>query len=551
MSESPGERPNTSPGYHRWQRALALLLCACAAAIFVRSTVVVDRSPELTFFYNLPPFFDGVQYFAEAASLASEGSPTIWINGERQPSIYPFGYSLLTAALIPFVQEPVAAAYLVNVIASALILVFTGLVTWRLHGLLPASVVVLLVSALPIFVLLGNSPMSGSSAGVVFVACVGSWLLYARGGRSHWGMLASFLVGVGVWFKTGAVFFVPLLLFGTLAPVGMTLTRRFRALVVHGGVAAIGVAPVLAYNWLMFGNPVLSGYHHWSGSGPMANIGGRPRFAVANIGPRLVDLLREALELPLAFNTANIFGSGSWIGAPAMVLLIVASTAALRKREWLCVTAGSSVYLLSMLCYYRYFGRLYFPLFLLGAMAVGPLVGAVTEMRPGGWKRLYAVALTSLLLASVLGFSRPGATIELPLLLRTDRFERQVAANFLLAKEVRAELADDDCLVVTDLLTPYVSAITGPAARVLSLEGERQFSHHRLYAFSVEARDAEISGVRRHGGCVIAALAGNFSELDERLPAGDGFLWETFYAVEHIGNRRYGAARLVPDAPTR
>ncbi len=401
---------------------------------------------------------------------------------------------------------------------------------------------------MPAFAILGNSPLSGSTAGLVMIACVGSWLLYAHGGQPGWGILASFLVGVGVWFKTGFVFFVPLLVFASLAPKGISLSRKMRGLVVHGVVSAIGVAPVLVYNWVSFGSPLRTGYHYWSiaiGPGPLANFGETPRFALSNVWPRLVDLGREAFGVPTAFNTANIFASGSWMGASFVLLLTVAVAIALRRRAWLAIVAGSSGYLLSMLCYYRYFGRLYFPLLLIGALAVGPLVGSVANLRLGVWRRVCSVALGGLLVASVVGFSRPGAPLELPRLLETARFERQVATNFLLAREVRAQVKGEDCLIVTDLLTPFMSAIVGPPVRVVSLEGERPFSFRREYKFSVEARDAEILGAVRDHGCVIVALAGQFSDLDQKLPAGDGFHWATFYRINHRGNREYGAARLA------
>ena len=300
------------------QGTLALLLVIVAGAIFLQTIALVDRSPETSAFYDLAPYPDGVQYFAAAVSLIDGGNGLIQINGELQPPLYPFGYSLLVAATIPFATEPVTAVYLVNVVASALILVLGGLVTWRLYGLLAASLVVLLIATLPAFVILGNSPMSGTTASLVVMASVSCWLLYALEGKSGWGILAAFLLGVGLWFKTASVFFVPLLFFGTLSPTGMKPPQRVRALVVHGGVSMIGVTPVLVYNWLRFGDPLRTGYHFWlgQGSGLAANLGpSAPRFEFTNIGSRLLDLAREALELPMAFSTLNLYGYGSAIGA--------------------------------------------------------------------------------------------------------------------------------------------------------------------------------------------------------------------------------------------
>ncbi len=83
--------------------ALVCLLFTCAGMVFLRTIVLVDRSPELTFFYNLPPLFDGAQYFAEAASLVNESTWKIWVNGVLHPSLPPVPIICETTSLMRLV----------------------------------------------------------------------------------------------------------------------------------------------------------------------------------------------------------------------------------------------------------------------------------------------------------------------------------------------------------------------------------------------------------------------------------------------------------------
>ena len=155
--------------------------------------------------------------------------------------------------------------------------------------------------------------------------------------------------------------------------------------------------------------------------------------------------------------------------------------------------------------------------------------------------------LGGLVLASVVGFSRPSTELELPRLLRTGRFQDGVAAHHLLARQVRTHLKSEKCLVVTDSVTALAAAVIGPSATVLSLGGEFMAVWSSVYNFSVEARDSAIRDAAREQECVVVALAGTFSELGEKLPALDGFRWDTFYQAMHRGGREFGAARLMPE----
>ena len=84
--------PSLPTGPHRFSLQVATgIFCFVLALLFYYGAVLrIDF--KRTYFLDLGPYPDGVEYFAQANSILKEGAPTIQIGYDKLPSRYPPGY---------------------------------------------------------------------------------------------------------------------------------------------------------------------------------------------------------------------------------------------------------------------------------------------------------------------------------------------------------------------------------------------------------------------------------------------------------------------------
>ena len=94
-----------SPSLPMGSRGLSLqlatgILCFVLALLFYYGTVLRIEFKR-TYFLDLYPYPDAVEYFGQANSILKDGAPTIQIGYDKLPSRYPPGYPIL---MIPWLK---------------------------------------------------------------------------------------------------------------------------------------------------------------------------------------------------------------------------------------------------------------------------------------------------------------------------------------------------------------------------------------------------------------------------------------------------------------
>ena len=202
---------------------------------------------------NRQPSPDAQEYADAARHLAAgDGYITTIYRNEVKPPRYPPGFSL---ALAPFA---LAGRYPANVQLGSksfaiLYLVATLVAAWVVGGPLAAAVAVALVGASPFAVRYASLVMSDAFAAALVVLAVP--LLHRP--------TAARLAGAGL--IAGGLILVRLSGIVTLAAMLAALGsgRRWRAVVIVGVSALVGIAALAFQQWSSFGNPLMTGYGYW------------------------------------------------------------------------------------------------------------------------------------------------------------------------------------------------------------------------------------------------------------------------------------------------
>lgn len=201
--------------------------------------------------------------FPSIASLDVAWSPIVHTgyhipinaNGDA-PSVWPPGGSIAMAVAYRIAGD--AGLYLVNPIASLLLLVATGWLAWELFadGKYRAWIAVLSIALLATSHTLfdwATVPMVDAQAALFSVLAIGWALRWARQPRVMWAILSGWALGAAYWVRHTQLLLVlaiGVLLWINRAPRAL----RARALIA-AGLSALGVAlPDLCYHHLVFGN---------------------------------------------------------------------------------------------------------------------------------------------------------------------------------------------------------------------------------------------------------------------------------------------------------
>jgi len=524
-----------SRGRFRSLESLLAVVSILVGLLFFHLSVV-RASSAVTAGQAGAPWPDGAEYLDAAVSLARGGACRIHLAGESHPSRYPFGFSLLTAGALVLGVDPAMAPHRANQAAGFALLVLTAAYLWRRKQALEAGSAVLLLATLPAFVILSRSPLSEISGTLLIVA--GVWLLYgfSRDGSLVRGGAGAALLALSVCFRTSNLFLFAFIPAASLGRTGCRWRRAWRELVVLAAAAGLGLAPVLAYNLVTFGDPLTTGYDYWV---PYWNVS--RAFHYRFIAPNLVYDWRELIQQETLFTTANLYGRGSYVG-PSFVLLTLISPLGLRvRRRFWCFAAAGLTYFSLMTAFFTSDARLLFPLFVLAApVAASGLVGV--------WRRWWKSAKSPVAFAAALLFAT--AVLGWPAGGRPDSVDflwpespDAPSPAYLVVRQLQRLHEDSPRLVLTDLPPPYVHAVSPPGTIVASLYDDHLFRFNpEAFVFAAPARRRLVGEALAAGRSVWALThAHDILEIADACPAPAGYTWEVVAREQ----RTTGIARLV------
>jgi hypothetical protein len=522
--------------------SLLLLILALSIPWFTIGRIDLTRTGA----YDLAPWPDGYEYFSGAVSLVRSGSYSLPFAGQQLPPRYPFGYSVLQAATMELGAEPIAAPFIVNLLAVYALVagVFLGMLC--LGEMLGGAVAALTVATLPAVIVLGRSPLSEVSS--MAVVLTGFFLLVLGSRRQQstgLAMLGAILLGLSVCFRLNNCLFGLVFLWVPLMGAD-SRKQRFRRLLKLGVGFLLGASPALLYNAWTFGSPLMTGYHIWVGRWDSLDW----LFNIRNVPGNLEVLAGELTRSPAGYHVSDLYGTGTYFGPAFAALAVAGLLFAWRSRVFRPFAAGALLFAAVMAFYYLHDPRMFFPSLVLLAPPIGHAFERIVDYcwrEAGRLRRLPAGLAGLFLLSAVVGVPGQDGSATLSTLLNVDRLERP-ARRYQAARGLDETPGSDDALILTDLPPPYVKAVVDGKRVVAPATFRHPYNvDPRFFHFGQEEIEYAIRETLARKGSVILLLG-----LDEdaspsvlRVPP-DGFGWAR---QRHAS--LYGAYwRLVPQSAT-
>src|ERR1051325_2085624 len=295
------------------------LLCFVLSLVFYYCTVL-RLQLQRTDFLDLGPYPDAVEYFAQANSITKEGAPTIQIGYDKLPSRYPPGYPLL---MIPWLSclrhHGILAPFTTNQTIGLLLLIGSFGFYFAIGRALAGGLAALLLSTQPAFITFSRSSLSdlsGATAAILAVVLV--YLAFRQ--MKRWPIYAAAIVlGLALCIRPQLLFFSPILIAAALFPVRDSWLRWFLHCCLIGVVFVAAAVPYFAFNTLQFGSPMKTGYNFWV---PEWADSARS-FSLHNVPTQLAMLWSDITASWTNFRVANLFGTGTYIVAPLIVLALI------------------------------------------------------------------------------------------------------------------------------------------------------------------------------------------------------------------------------------
>jgi hypothetical protein len=394
--ESPFE--STRRRFSRGMRAG--VLCFVLSVLFYYGGVLRVQLRR-TDFLDLGPYPDAVEYFAQANSIMKDGKPTIQIGYDKLPSRYPPGYPVL---MIPWLsclpENGILAPFRTNQTIGLLLLVgafgFYCLIGRPLAGGLGT----LLLATQPAFITFSRSSLSdlsGAAAALLAFALVYIGLTRMR----RWPVYAAaFVLGLSLCIRPQLLFLAPLLVAAALFPAGASWAKWLLHCCLIFSVFAAAALAYFVFNTLEFGHPLKTGYNFWVPSWAESD----QLFSRHNIFPQLAMLSREITASWTDFRVANLFGTGTYIVAPFILLALIGLAFVRVNRFAVSAFLAGFCYFVATLTYAFVDGRFYLPFFLLLIpLAILPAEWAVSNALKLRFS-LSRVAVLGVFLLACLGY---------------------------------------------------------------------------------------------------------------------------------------------------
>lgn len=525
--ESDAPPPAIALGLRSVQVKLGGALLALALLIFYGTVLRLDY--QKTNFFDLGPYPDAVEYFAQARSLFEHGNTLIQIGYDHLPSRYPAGYPVL---MLPWLSalphEPVLAPFRTNQTIGLLALLGCFAFYFRIGSPLLGGVAALLLATQPAFITYGRANMSDLAGAV---AAVFAFALAYLGlhSRRRWPIYAAAVVlGLSLSIRSQLLFCAPLLISMALFPISRSRGWWF----LHCAFVLIffflAASPFFVMNTLLFGHPLKTGYDFWV---PFFTSKTAP-FSLHNVPPQAACLWAEASASWDQFRVAHLFGTGTYF-VPAFVLLALTGLFFCPlKRSLLGVFLGGVTFLVVTITYFFVDGRFYMPVqFLLVALAA-PSVGWALMGNGRGWRYLPRAAILVLFLLSCAGypsqsgFPPKGGRSQLWDALQYGGEPSSSPGYEATQAFTRANFSPG--IVLSNLDPVYLNALLPPAFVAAPVDAEHSYRFSRLWRYGeAEANRLAMTGAARHLP-VYALLVDpkNPEDIRRRLPLVNGSFWQ-------------------------
>jgi hypothetical protein len=541
--------PASAPPDRRVLRGAAIgILCFVLALLFYYGAVLRVEFKR-TYFLDLGPYPDAVEYFAQANSILKDGTPTIQIGYDRLPSRYPPGYPVL---MIPWLKvlphNGILAPFRTNQTIGALLLIGSFMLYFAIGRPLAGGLAALLIATQPAFIAFSRSSLSDLSGGaftvlafaLVYLGLVWRrrWLIYC----------AAIVLGLSLCIRPQLVFMAPLLIAMALFPANVSWTRWFVHCCLVLAVFAVAASPYFILNILEFGDPLKTGYEFWVPT--LADK--RAAFSLHNVLPQVAMIWSEITASWEQFRVANLFGTGTYV-VPAFIFLSALGLAFVRLRRFeISAFLAGIVYIMATVAYKYVEGRFYIPVFfLLVALAVLPAEWAVGQALKGRFS-IWGVGVLAVFLLSCIGY--PSQSGFKPKSGRSQAWDalhygngNEKSLRYEAQKEFIRIFRDAPGIVLSDIDPPYLNALLPKPFVAAPVDGDHNYRYSRLWHYGkAEAVQLTANGVGR--GTPVYALLLPSKDVDQdirRLPLIQGYSWKR-------SNRTDKAAVIVTltkDAP--
>src|SRR6266496_3953116 len=218
---------------------------------------------QRTYFLELGPYTDAVEYFAQAKSILKDGAPTIQIGYDKLPSRYPPGYPVLMIPWLRFLHHNgILAPFRTNQTIGLLLIAGTFALYFAIRPL-AGGLAALLIATQPAFITFSRSSMSDLSGGAVILLAFALVYLCLARCRRLLIYCAAVVLGLSLCIRPQLVFFAPLLVAMALFPANVSWTRWFMHCCLALAVFAMAASPHLILHTLEFGHPLKTGYEFW------------------------------------------------------------------------------------------------------------------------------------------------------------------------------------------------------------------------------------------------------------------------------------------------
>ena len=500
--------------------------------------------------FDLGPYPDAVEYFAQANSILKEGAPTIQIAYDKLPSRYPPGYPVLMIPWLRFLpHNGILAPFRTSQTIGLLLLIGSFMLYFAIRRPLAGGLAALLLATQPPFTSFSRSSMSdltGAAAAVLAFAlvyiglrCERRWAIYC----------AAIVLGLSLCIRPQLLFFSPLLIAMALFPGNAPLTKWFMHCCLVLLIFAAAASPYFILNTLEFGNPLKTGYEFWV----PALVDKQAAFSLHNVPAQLAWIWSEVTASWHQFRVANLFGTGAYV-VPTFILLSAVGLAFLRVRRFeISALLAGAVYVVATLTYAYVEGRFYIPVFfLLIPIAVLPSEWAVGRTLNGRLS-IWSTAVLALFVLSCIGYP-PQSGFE-PKSGRCQAWDALHYTNghgasprYEAQKEFLNTFRHAPGIVLSDIEPPYLNALLPKPFVAAPIDGKHDYCYSQVWHYGkVEAVRLVQSGLD-HATPVYALLVPAIDQDQDvqRLPSIQGYSWKR----SEKSNSRAVIMTLTKDAPT-
>lgn len=479
-------------------RVFAFAALVAAMTFYAFAVLRVDLHQE-TRLFDLEPHPDAIENFGAAVSLYQKGDYTIRLCGEEFPPRSPFGFSLSVLPAIHFlgVENAVAAPFYTNrVLGFILIIGFFCYFIIQRRPIAGAAAVAVLVT-IPAFILFSRYSLGGFLG--TSIVCLAFGLCSEGLRRQSLPLLfaSSFILGLGICVKIQIVFYSLLVFSPLLLPQHRLWKDRLGIIVVSGLLFLMGSSPTLIYNWIMFGNPLKTGFNFWITDYDSANI----MFSLQHIQETLGRLWVEiALTREWAIGM-DIFGPGNCF-TPALIVLICISLAFYptdRRRVFLMVAVGC--FAVAVMAFRGVTSR---HLVSIAILAIAPICAVVERFFERGIKGKSVILrflFPPILVATLLGWPSQArskgklTTFESLELLKMTHIE-DTPHRYDVVSAFRNRFDDGDALVVSPIDPAYVNNMLLSTSICVPQGWDHGYGFGENFAFGKEDADAAILAAR-------------------------------------------------------